>query len=395
MSPKTAVILETYPCHAGAEAIAFGMIAREREIAGILRSQGYRAHGFKPTRSAQPSAIGPEDAAWHFVPVDPGSEALADNKLTCHALEESIASLRPEVLLLRGAGTVLGQRVAERCSSARTGVLVSGRYRTSTLTTADVVFTETPAQESFLRKRLAAHRLIRLPKFVRNDFFDIPVDAEKHHDVAVVGKFEPHKNHRALLPLLQAGYSVVFLGSGRLLEPFRALAEGLPGRATFLGDVDPATVLTTLSASRLLAHPSLSEGFPRAVTEGMAAGLPIVALRSTLSWPLVDGGNSLLVRETDILAAVQRVLDDDELRSALGSEARRTAAREFSRDALREAVLAGVRVLTEPRGHRSMPYRHTPSSRARRAAWDLTTRSAAPIRAVQRTVQRVRSWRTQ
>jgi glycosyltransferase involved in cell wall biosynthesis len=97
-----------------------------------------------------------------------------------------------------------------------------------------------------------------------------------------------------------------------------------------------------LAAADLFALPSLYEGFPGAVIEAMALGLPVVAsdLR-TLREVIEDGGSGLLVPAHSprrLADAMSRLLDDRDTRRRLG-------------DRGRELYLAG---LTAEQSHRRM-----------------------------------------
>jgi hypothetical protein len=82
-----------------------------------------------------------------------------------------------------------------------------------------------------------------------------------------------------------------------------------------------------------LVHPSDEEGFPNAILEGMAAGLPVVATRVGGTPELVvDGVTGILVpprSPADLAAAVSRLLADAELADGMGAAGRERAAREF------------------------------------------------------------------
>jgi glycosyltransferase involved in cell wall biosynthesis len=81
-----------------------------------------------------------------------------------------------------------------------------------------------------------------------------------------------------------------------------------------------------LAASDVFAFPSLYEGFPGAVIEAMALGLPVIASRlPTLREVVEDGGSGLLVpaRSPERLAeAMGRVLDDPDAERQLGRRGR-------------------------------------------------------------------------
>jgi len=99
----------------------------------------------------------------------------------------------------------------------------------------------------------------------------------------------------------------------------------LQGRVELLGhyggDVD-----ALLSRFNLYVFPSLWEGFPYSIVEAMRAGVPIVATRvGGIPEAIMDGKEGLLVEPGSrdaIVDALQRLLDDPDLRRSLGRHAR-------------------------------------------------------------------------
>jgi glycosyltransferase involved in cell wall biosynthesis len=84
--------------------------------------------------------------------------------------------------------------------------------------------------------------------------------------------------------------------------------------------------LEIVSLMDILVHPSLSEGFGRAVLEGMALEKPVVASRvGGLREAIQDGENGFLVAPGDEQALADRLrilLQDSELRRTMGTRAR-------------------------------------------------------------------------
>lgn len=95
---------------------------------------------------------------------------------------------------------------------------------------------------------------------------------------------------------------------------------GLEKQITLFGNTDQP--LEVLRNSDLFAFPSVSEGFPLALTEAMAVGVPCVGLKSTLSVSelIHDGVNGLLADNTleDFAAKLQLLMDNQSLRVRLG-----------------------------------------------------------------------------
>ena len=97
----------------------------------------------------------------------------------------------------------------------------------------------------------------------------------------------------------------------------------LPGptreRVLLAGRVNDAGRRALLDAARVLAYPSIYEGFGFPLLEAMSANLPVVAARAG-SIPEVAGDAALLVEPTDergLAEALDRALTDDALRTQL------------------------------------------------------------------------------
>lgn len=143
--------------------------------------------------------------------------------------------------------------------------------------------------------------------------------------VLFVGRESAKKNLDVALAMPREGYTLVTCGAERRLRGERLIDLGvrqhdqMPG---LFGCVD------------LMVHPATGEGFPLAVQESMASGVPVVLL-----W---DAGYSRLVSRdvvvacdapSDIAAGVSALARDGALRARLGAAARSWAEREWSWEA--------------------------------------------------------------
>lgn len=139
---------------------------------------------------------------------------------------------------------------------------------------------------------------------------------------------------------------LVIVGEG----PLRAALErerdrlGLGARVHLVGEVED--VAPFFHAARVFALPSTarSEAFGIVQLEAMACGVPVVNTRldSGVTYVSPDGVSGLTVPPADpaaLAAALNRLLDDDALRTRLGESARRRAASEFGADLMAERTL--------------------------------------------------------
>ncbi|WP_242902382.1 glycosyltransferase [Actinomadura terrae] len=116
----------------------------------------------------------------------------------------------------------------------------------------------------------------------------------------------------------------------------RAVAAGIAGSVEFRGVV--ADVEDALIEASVLALPSRDEGLPMSVMEAMAYGLPTVAFDCAPGVRVLieDGQCGLLAPKRDtaaFAAALGRLMDEPDLRRALGGAAR-ASVRRFHPDAV-------------------------------------------------------------
>ena len=143
-----------------------------------------------------------------------------------------------------------------------------------------------------------------------------------------VGTIQPRKNYtriiQALAQLRSQGYDldlVIAGGRGWLESPIYQTVQAthMQNYVHFIGFADEADLPALYSNAECLLFPSLYEGFGLPILEAMACGVPVVT-SNVSSLPEVAGDAALLVDPYDvepIAFAIQRVLDDTSLRTAL------------------------------------------------------------------------------
>lgn len=162
-----------------------------------------------------------------------------------------------------------------------------------------------------------------------------------------VSTLQPRKNYvrliQAFARLREPDLTLVIAGGkGWLYDAIFAEVErlGLRERVRFPGFVAEADLPALYSAARVLAYPSLYEGFGLPLLEAMACGTPVVT--STASClPEVAGDAALLVDPTDVEALAQalgRAVADEALRADLIRKGAARAARFRWADAARQLL---------------------------------------------------------
>jgi glycosyltransferase involved in cell wall biosynthesis len=124
----------------------------------------------------------------------------------------------------------------------------------------------------------------------------------------------------------------LLIGDGTWREKFeqRAAAPELKGRVVFAGLVSPAEVPRYLGATDVVVHLSYREGLPRALSQGLASGLAVVAYDSDGAREVcLEGKTGFLVSQGDLATLTNRLAQlagDPGLRQKFGQ-----AGREFVR----------------------------------------------------------------
>jgi glycosyltransferase involved in cell wall biosynthesis len=161
--------------------------------------------------------------------------------------------------------------------------------------------------------------------------------------IVCVARLKPVKNLELLLQgcaLLQARrvrFRCFILGEGPTRSPLEAERTrlGLEQAVTLLGAVEQRVVGSWLQRATVAVLTSRSEGMPVSLMEAAACGVPAVAPAVGGIPELVeDGATGLVIPPGDALAlasALERLLLDRDLRTRLGTAARRRAEERFSR----------------------------------------------------------------
>ena len=160
------------------------------------------------------------------------------------------------------------------------------------------------------------------------------------------------KGHRVLIEALAklAGrddWQADLIGDGpERVAIERQLEEtGLTDRVKLHGSVDPRRVHDIVAGSDLSVLASFGEGMPNAVMEAMSHGVPAVATDVAGVRELLGTGAGLIVPRGDATAvagALERMLDDEDLRRTAGAEGLRVITERHSIPAMRDAKLAAI-----------------------------------------------------
>jgi glycosyltransferase involved in cell wall biosynthesis len=167
--------------------------------------------------------------------------------------------------------------------------------------------------------------------------------------VLAVGRMVYYKGFEYLIRAM-AGVRghLLLVGEGPLRRKLerQAFDAGTMDRITFLGRVSQEEMAGYYHAADVFVMPSIarSEAFGIAQLEAMACGKPVVntRLKSGVPFVSIDGETGFTVAPADadeLASAINRLLDDSELRSRYGAAASRRAREEFSVGTMVERTL--------------------------------------------------------
>jgi glycosyltransferase involved in cell wall biosynthesis len=172
-----------------------------------------------------------------------------------------------------------------------------------------------------------------VPNGIRNvkTYPDVP----RENMIAYVGRFAwekaPERLIEAFAAMNRPGWTLEMAGDGPLLKKMKKYAEtlGISDKTVFHGQVENVDAL--LAKASVFVIPSILEGFPNALCEAMAAGLPCVCFESIPYEDIFTNGfDGFALPAGDIpalTAKLQELADNPELRETVGENARKVMER--------------------------------------------------------------------
>lgn len=170
-----------------------------------------------------------------------------------------------------------------------------------------------------------------------------------HHVVSMIARLRPQKNHPLFLELAslvlkdRSDSRFVIAGDGSIRPSLEALARslGITDRVLFLGNrPDVADVLAATDVSVLTSH---YEGLANAMVESMCLGVPVVTTDYLgVEEVVTDRREGFVVPRGDAHTMARKVcqlLDDPELRAAMGRRGRETVETRFSTQIMGQNLL--------------------------------------------------------
>lgn len=159
---------------------------------------------------------------------------------------------------------------------------------------------------------------------------------ERKHLILCAGRLSFEKGQDRLIEAFalienKDDWKVVLTADGPFKSQLKKLVQekSLTEKVIFTGKVDDIDLL--YSESSLFVLPSRIEGFPNALTEAMAAGLPCICFDSfPADEIIVHGEDGFILKDGDVIALsemMRSLMADPGLRKAVGDKAERISGR--------------------------------------------------------------------
>lgn len=171
----------------------------------------------------------------------------------------------------------------------------------------------------------------------------------KHKNILYAGTVNERKGYSDLIRAFakiaprHPEWTLVFAGNGEVEQGRRLAAElGVADRVEFLGWVNGDAKEKAFQEASIFCLPSYAEGFPMAVLDAWAYGLPVVTTPvGGLPDVAKDGENMLLFTPGDIdtlAIQLERMIVDERLRARIAEESERFANGVFSIEAVNKKL---------------------------------------------------------
>jgi len=178
-----------------------------------------------------------------------------------------------------------------------------------------------------------------IPNYVDTDLF-CPSQQSKVYDLVFVGRVTRQKNLYSLLNALRnTEYSIAIAGDGVLRESLFSEFGDLDGRLHWLGRVKHPDLPALINQGRIFILPSLYEGHPKSLIEGMACGVPVIGTQVRGIKHVIEHENNGYLCDTNgqsLVQAIDDVLSQPELMIEMGKNARQFALEHYSLDKIAE-----------------------------------------------------------
>jgi glycosyltransferase involved in cell wall biosynthesis len=228
------------------------------------------------------------------------------------------------------------------------------RLQTNSFSRAEALFVTTSSMKrQVIRDYNVSPRKIKVvPNYVDTDIFRPMINVTPIEGrVCYVGRLHKIKNLESLIKASTyiPEFSLVFIGQGDQRSHLERVARDYQVSVRFLGALPHNKIPFELNRSSAFILPSLSEGHPKALIEAMSCGLPVIGtdipgIRDVIQH--CETGLLCSPKPDSIRESIQKIIDNPELATRLGQNARHYAMNDFSLNRIVEIELNAIREVT-------------------------------------------------
>lgn len=264
-------------------------------------------------------------------------------KLYGRQIQKMISQQKPDVVVACSEQSIKYVIDDAKCKVPVIGMIHSGCYETIPELSGAELFAMgkckaiqvlLPSYIDICKQYIRGTHFIAIGNVVEQTTRLAKYDGKKIHKIVCVGMLSGRKNQQlladafALIAHKYPCWSVEFWGNYHSTKGMRIKKYIEKGESPQLKIMGTTTNIEEVYASAdIFCMPSYLEGFPLALTEAMAAGLPAVGLKSchAVAELMENEKSGLLVDNTKeaLAAALERLMNDLTLRKRMGQEARR------------------------------------------------------------------------
>jgi len=228
------------------------------------------------------------------------------------------------------------------------------RLQNNFFSRAEALFVTTSSMKrQVIRDYNISPRKIKVvPNYVDTDIFRPMINVTPIEGrVCCVGRLHKIKNFESFIKASTdiPEISLVFIGQGDQRSHLERIVRDCQMSVKFLGALPHNKIPFELNRSSAFILPSLSEGHPKALIEAMSCGLPVIGTDIPGIRDVIQHGETGLLcsHEPDsIRESIQKIIDNPELATRLGQNARHYVMNNFSIERIVEIELNAIREVT-------------------------------------------------
>jgi len=200
-----------------------------------------------------------------------------------------------------------------------------------------------PSMTRLLKQQGIDGNIVEIPNRVDTKMFGPPKSGHRIEGpvkIISVGRFVPQKGYDLAIKSIQElgkkyDISLKLIGGGKMTQELSNLI-GNDVRIELIEWIQQKELIEVMKSSDIYIQPSLphlGEAMPRTILEAMALGLPIISTNiAAIPGILIDEYNALLIdpgSKNDLSESLERLINDDKLRSRLGKNAHTDASTKY------------------------------------------------------------------